>query len=109
MADIEDFKKLEIRVGKINNAELLPNPKYTTHKLSIDFGPEIGTKISGARLPDYGLDELRGKQVVCVINFPPRQIGALESEVLTLGLPDENKECVLISPDKEVPLGGRLY
>lgn len=110
MATLDDFKKLDIRVGKIISAENFPEAKIPSFKLKIDLGPEIGVKKSCARLPqNYKLDELIGKQVLCVVNFPPRQIGPAVSEVLTLGMPDGKNECVLIIPDGEVPLGGRLY
>jgi tRNA-binding protein len=108
-ATIEDFQKLDIRVGKILKAELLPHPKYTTHKLTIDFGPEIGHKVSGARVLNYSIEELVGKRIVGVVNFPPRQIGHLFSEALTLGVPDDKGECCLISPDRDTPLGGKMY
>lgn len=108
-ASINDFEKLDIRIGRIVEAELLPTPKRTTHKLVIDFGPEIGRRVSGARVIRYQLNELIGRPVLGVVNLPPRQIGSLKSESLTLGLPDENGECVLISPDFDVPLGGKVY
>jgi tRNA-binding protein len=105
----EDFEKLDIRVGRIIEAELLPNPKHTTHKLVIDFGPEIGCKVSGAKVSRYEMADLIGKLVCGVVNLPERQIGMLRSQVLTLGLPDLDNECVLVGPDGEVPLGGKLY
>lgn len=109
MATIEDFEKLDIRVGKIIRAEKLPNPKYTTHKLTIDFGPEVGQKISGARVINYSLEDLQNRLVLGVVNLPPRQIGSLKSEVLTLGVPDAEGNCILIKPDLDVPLGGKLF
>lgn len=109
MISFSDFEKLDIRVGKIIAAENLPNAQHTTHKLTIDFGPEIGTKVSGARLVRYTHEELLGKRVLAVVNLPQKQIGSLKSEVLTLGVPDGKGECRLIVPDKEVPLGGKLY
>lgn len=109
MTTIEDLQKLDIRVGKILTADLLPNSKYTTHKLVIDFGEEVGTKVSGARLVNYTIEELNGKIVCAVINLPPRQIGKIVSEVLTLGVPDEKNDCILIIPEKEVQLGGKVY
>lgn len=108
MATFEDFQKLDIRVGRILSAEMLPNAKHTTHKLVIDFGP-LGKKISCARLVRYAQDELIGKLVLCVMNLPPRQIGKAVSEVLTLGVPSANGECTLIAPDTDIPLGGKLY
>ena len=110
MATFEDFQKLDIRVGKIIDVEGLPNAKYTTHKFIIDFGNEIGKKVSGARVIRYTKDQLIGKLVLGVVNLPPRQIGTLNSETLTLGVPDVNKECILISPDSvDAIIGGTLY
>ena len=105
----EDFQKVDIRVGKIIGVEKLPNAKYSTHKLTIDFGNEIGKKKSCARVIKYTDEQLMGKLIIAVLNFPPKQIGQNMSEVLTLGLPGEDGECVLVSPDKEIPLGGKLY
>jgi tRNA-binding protein len=110
MATYEDFQKVDVRVGKIVEIENFPEARKPSYKLKIDFGGEIGIKKSCAQLPsNYSKQELKEKLVLCVVNFPPRQIGPAVSEVLTLGLPDENNECILISPDKRVPLGGRLY
>lgn len=110
MAIFEDFQKLDIRVGKIVAVEELPNAKYTTHKLTIDFGNEIGKKVSGARVIRYQRDQLIGKLVLGVVNLPPRKIGKLNSETLTIGVPDSNRECILISPDSDgAVVGGRLY
>lgn len=109
MATISDFEKLDIRVGKILSIEQLPNAKYTTHKLVIDFGEEIGKKVSCARVIRYTKEQLIGKLVLGVVNFPPRQIGKAMSEVLTLGVPDKDRECILISPDEDAPLGGKLF
>ena len=110
MAAIEDFKKLDIRVGRIIDAEDFPEAKKPTYKLKIDFGKEIGIKKSCAQLAkNYAKEQLSGKFVLAVVNFPPRQIGSAVSEVLTLGIPGEDGECVLIKPDWEVPIGGKLY
>lgn len=110
MAAFDDFQKLDIRVGKIIDVEELPNAKYTTHKLTIDFGNEIGKKVSGARVIRYTKEQLTGKLVLGVVNLPPRQIGKLSSETLTLGVPDINKECILISPDSnDAVIGGKLF
>ena len=108
MPTFEEFQVFDVRVGRILSVEHLSNAKYTTHKLLIDFG-EFGKKVSCARVINYSDQELIGKQVIAVLNFPPRQIGKNMSEVLTLGVPDDNGECVLLSPDKEVPLGGKLF
>ena len=110
MATFEDFQKLDIRVGKIIEVENFPEARKPSYKLKIDLGSEIGVKKSCAQLPqNYEIDDLKGKQVLCVVNFPSRQIGPAVSEVLTLGIPDEKNECVLITPDTDVPIGGRLY
>lgn len=110
MASIEDFQKLDIRVGRIVEAREFPEARKPAYRLRIDFGPEIGVKQSSAQLPqNYQLAELEGKLVLGVVNFPPRKIGPVTSEVLTLGVPDETGECILIAPDREVPLGGKLY
>ena len=110
MATFEDFQKLDIRVGRIIEAQDFPEARKPTFKLRIDFGSEIGIKKSCAQLTaNYCKDELTGKLVLCVVNFPPRQIGTAISEVLTLGVPDDKKECILIIPDINVPIGGRLY
>jgi len=110
MATFEDFQKIDIRVGKIIDVQDYPEARKPTFKLRIDFGEEIGIKRSCAQLTaNYNKDELTGKLVLCVVNFPPRQIGTAVSEVLTLGVPDEKNECILIIPDKSIPIGGRLY
>ena len=110
MITFEDFQKLDIRVGKIIDVEELLNAKYTTHKLTIDFGNEVGKKVSGARVILYTKGQLIGKLVLGVVNLPPKQIGKLNSETLTLGVPDANKECILISPDSvDAVIGGKLY
>ena len=110
MATIDDFQKLDIRVGKIITVDDFPEARKPSYKLTIDFGEEIGIKHSSAQLvKHYKKEELIGKQVLGIVNFPPRQIGPFMSESLTLGVPDENHECVLITPDKNVPLGGKLY
>jgi len=96
-------------VGKILDVEDIPNAKYTTHKLIIDFGDELGKKVSGARLITYKKEELVGRLILAVVNLPLRQIGKLISEVLVLGVPDRDGECILIEPEKNVEIGGKLY
>ena len=110
MAAIDDFNKLDIRVGKIIDVEYFPEAKKPTYRLKIDFGKEVGIKKSCAQLvKNYTKEQLKGKLVLGVVNFPPRQIGSAISEVLTLGVPDSNGECMLIEPEREVPIGGKLY
>lgn len=110
MATFEDFQKIDIRVGRIIGVENFPEARKPAYKLKIDLGEEVGIKKSCAQLPqNYKIEDLVGKQVLCVVNFPPRQIGPAVSEVLTLGVPDGGSNCFLITPDKEAPLGGRLY
>ena len=110
MVTFDDFLKIDIRVGKIIEVENFPEARNPSFRLKIDFGGDIGIKKSSAQLPqNYDINDLTGKQVLCVVNFPPRQIGPAISEVLTLGVPDDKHEAVLITPDKIVPLGGRLY
>ncbi len=112
MAEIkfDDFLKVDIRVGQIERAEPYPEARKPAYKLWVDLGGEIGLKKSSAQITaNYTLDDLVGKKVLAVVNFPPRQIGRFMSEVLVLGVPDENNEVVLISPDKVVANGGRMY
>ncbi|WP_189676106.1 tRNA-binding protein [Sphingomonas glacialis] len=105
-----DFAKLDIRVGTIVEALPFPQARKPAFRLTIDFGPEIGIKRSSAQITArYTLEELPGRQVAAVVNFPPRQIGPMMSEVLTLGFPDENGEVVLVQPNLPIPNGGRLY
>jgi len=110
MATIEDFQKLDIRVGRILSVGDFPEARKPAYKLTIDLGSEVGTKKSSAQVvSNYKKEDLVGRLVLCVVNFPPRQIGPFLSEVLTLGVPDEKGEVTLLRPDHEVPLGGRMY
>jgi len=110
VANIEDFDKLDIRVGKIVKVDDFNEARNPSYKLQINLGEEIGVKKSCAQLPaNYTKEDLQDRLVLCVVNFPPRQIGPAVSEVLTLGVPDGKGNCLLIQPDRDVPLGGRLY
>ena len=110
MAEFRDFQKLDIRVGKIVEVEDFPEAKNPSYKLKIDFGNEIGIKKSCAQLvKNYNKEDLKNKFVLGIINFPSRQIGPAISEVLTLGVPNQEDECILIKPDKEIKLGAKLY
>lgn len=110
MIEFADFQKVDIRVGEIVKAEEFPEARKPAYKLWIDLGPELGVKRSSAQLPtNYTLDELAGTRVMCVVNLPARRIGPVLSEVLTLGVPDAEGECVLVVPEKAVPVGGQLY
>ncbi|HEY4513146.1 MAG TPA: tRNA-binding protein [Candidatus Paceibacterota bacterium] len=108
MVTLEDFEKIEIRVGKIISVEDFPEAKKPTHKLRIDFG-DFGIKTSSARIVElYNKEELIGKLVICVTNFPPRKIGPFMSEVLTTGFYREDGSVVLAVPDKDIQLGAKL-
>jgi tRNA-binding protein len=105
----DDFLKVDVRVGRITRAETFPEARKPAFKLWIDFGPEIGEKRSSAQITKhYRVEDLPGRQVLAVVNFPPRQIGKVMSEVLVLGVPDGEGEIVLIGPGHDVPEGGRL-
>jgi tRNA-binding protein len=106
----DDFLKVDIRVGTIVAAEVFEAARKPSYILMIDFGPTLGVKKSSAQITTYyRLEDLIGRQVAAVVNFPPRQIGPIQSEVLTLGFPDPNGEVVLFAPDQNVLNGGRLF
>ena len=112
MAEItfDDFLKVDVRAGKIVDAQPYPEARKPAIKLWVDFGDELGVKKSSAQITKhYDPEGLIGKQVIAVVNFPPRQIGKFMSEILVLGLPDADGEVVLLGPDKDVPIGGRLF
>jgi tRNA-binding protein len=106
----DDFERVDIRVGTIVSAEPFPEARKPALRLVIDFGPQLGRKKSSAQITrHYTPEQLIGRQVLAVVNFPPRQIGPMMSDVLTLGLPDAEGAVVLIAPDQPVPDGGRLF
>ena len=106
----DDFLKVDIRAGQITRAEPYPEARVPAIKLWVDFGGELGVRKSSAQITGhYAPDEMVGKMVIAVVNFPPRQIGKVMSEVLVLGVPDENGDVVLLGPDQDVPLGARMY
>ncbi|MEM8591691.1 MAG: tRNA-binding protein [Pseudomonadota bacterium] len=106
----DDFLKVDIRLGQVVDAQPYPEARKPAIKLWVDFGNELGVKKSSAQITKhYTPESVVGRQVIAVVNFPPRQIGKFMSEVLVLGVPDEEGEVVLLKPDLEVPLGGRMY
>ena len=112
MAEIswDDFEKVDVRVGEVTEAEPFPEARKPSIKLTVDFGPDLGTRRTSAQLTaHYGPEGLVGRQVVAVVNFPPKRIAGFKSEVLVLGVPDEAGEVVLLSPDLKVPPGGRMF
>ncbi len=106
----DEFLKVDIRVGEIIRAAPFPEARKPAVRLWVNFGAEIGEKKSSAQITKhYSIDDLPGRKVMAVVNFPPRQIGPVMSEVLVLGVPDEDGEVVLLKPDKDVPIGGRMF
>lgn len=110
MISFDDFMKVDIRVGVITKVEPYPEARKPAIKLWVDFGGDLGEKKSSAQITKhYTPEELPGRKVLAVVNFPPRQIGKFMSEILVLGVPDEDGEVVLLTPDKDVPIGGRMF
>jgi tRNA-binding protein len=109
VATFEQFLEIDMRVGRVLAVDEFPEARKPAWKLRVDFGPEIGEKRSSAQISHYTREDLEGRLVVAVVNFPPRQIGPFMSEVLVLGLPDEEGRVTLLQPDADVPLGGRVF
>jgi tRNA-binding protein len=105
----DDFLAVDLRVGRVVAVEDFPEARKPAWKLTIDFGSEIGVKRSSAQITNYSRDQLEGRLVVAVVNFPPRQIGPFMSEVLTVGASNEAGEIILLAPDADVPLGARIH
>jgi tRNA-binding protein len=107
--DYDHFAAVDMRVGQIVAVEDFPEARKPAWKLTIDFGEELGTKRSSAQITNYTREELEGRRIVGVVNFPPRQIGPVRSEVLVLGASDEEGRVILLAPDTDVPLGARIH
>jgi tRNA-binding protein len=107
--EFDDFLKVDVRVGRIVRVEDFPEARKPAWKLTLDFGPEIGERKSSAQITNYTREQLEGSLVVGVVNFPPRQIGPVRSEVLVLGVPDEDGNVILLRPTADVPVGGRMF
>ena len=108
-ATIEDFQRIDMRVGRVVGVEDFPEARKPAWKLTLDFGPEVGRKVSSAQIKNYSREALEGLLLIAVVNFPPRQIGPVRSEVLVLGVPDAEGRIVLLEPAADVPLGGRVF
>ena len=108
MATIEDFEKIDMRVGRVVRVDAFPEARHPAWKVEIDFGAEVGVKRSSAQITHYAREELEGRLVVGVVNFPPRRIAGFESEVLVLGALDDEKGVVLLRPDEDVEIGDRI-
>jgi tRNA-binding protein len=109
MIDFEQFLAVDMRVGRVTTVDEFPEARKPAWKLTIDFGPEIGVKRSSAQITNYAREELEGRLVVAVVNFPPRQIGPVRSEVLVLGASDAEGRVIVLEPRSEVPLGSRIH
>ena len=109
MIDFDQFLAVEMRVGRVTAVDDFPEARKPAWKLTIDFGPDVGVKRSSAQVKNYGREELEGRRVVAVVNFPPRQIGPFMSEVLCLGASDADGDVILLAPDADVPLGSRIH
>jgi tRNA-binding protein len=107
--EFDEFLAVDMRIGRVTQVDDFPEARIPAWKLTIDFGPEIGIKRSSAQITNYARDELEGRLVVAVVNFPPRQIGPFMSEVLCLGASDEEGRIILLEPRSEVPLGPRIH
>ena len=106
----EEFERVDVRIGRVVDAGPFPKARKPSVKLAVDFGPELGIKNSSAQLTDYySPEELLGRQILAVVNFPPKRIAGFKSEVLVLGVPDEEGAVVLLIPEREVPLGSRMF
>jgi tRNA-binding protein len=109
MIEFDDFLKVDMRVGRVTAVDDFPEARKPAYKLMIDFGPEVGSKRSSAQITNYSREDLEGRLVVAVVNFPPRQIGPFISEVLTLGASDADGNVILLEPRSDVPLGSRIH
>jgi tRNA-binding protein len=109
VATFDEFLEIDMRVGRVTAVDEFPEARKPAWKLTIDFGEQLGTRRSSAQISHYAREDLEGRLVVAVVNFPPRQIGPFMSEVLVLGLPDEQDRVTLLRPDADVPLGGRVF
>ena len=109
MLTFDQFLAVDMRVGRVVGVDEFPEARKPAWKLTIDFGPEIGVKRSSAQITNYAREELEGRRVVAVVNFPPRQIGPFKSEVLCLGATNDQGEIILLAPDTDVPLGARIH
>jgi tRNA-binding protein len=107
--EFDDFLKVDVRVGRIVRVEDFPEARKPAWKLTLDFGPDIGERKSSAQITNYTREQLEDSLVVAVVNFPPRQIGPVRSEVLVLGVPDEDGNVILLRPTDDVPVGGRMF